>query len=53
MEGEVRRGIKAVEIAVVDVYMKRLRRKIDEPFGRRTLETIRGSGYRLRADGGE
>jgi len=38
---------------VVDVYMKRLRRKIDEPFGLRTLETIRGSGYRLRADGGE
>jgi two-component system, OmpR family, response regulator len=37
---------------VVDVYMKRLRTKIDEPFGLRTLETIRGSGYRLRADGG-
>jgi two-component system OmpR family response regulator len=37
---------------VVDVYVRHLRRKIDEPFGRRSLETIRGVGYRLRADGG-
>ena len=37
---------------VVDVYVRRLRAKIDEPFGRRTLETIRGAGYRLRADDG-
>jgi two-component system, OmpR family, response regulator len=37
---------------VVDVYVRRLRRKIDEPFGKRSLETIRGAGYRLRADGG-
>jgi two-component system OmpR family response regulator len=36
---------------VVDVYMRRLRRKIDEPFGRDTLETVRGVGYRLRRDG--
>jgi two-component system, OmpR family, response regulator len=35
---------------VVDVYIRRLRRKIDEPFGRETLETIRGAGYRLRED---
>jgi two-component system OmpR family response regulator len=35
---------------VVDVYIRRLRRKIDEPFGRRTLETVRGGGYRLRAE---
>ena len=34
---------------VVDVYVRRLRRKIDEPFGARSLETIRGAGYRLRA----
>jgi two-component system, OmpR family, response regulator len=33
---------------VVDVYVGRLRRKIDEPFGRRSLETVRGAGYRLR-----
>ena len=35
---------------VVDVYVRRLRAKIDEPFGRHTLETVRGAGYRLRAD---
>jgi two-component system OmpR family response regulator len=32
---------------VVDAYIKRLREKIDRPFGRRTLQTVRGSGYRL------
>jgi two-component system OmpR family response regulator len=37
---------------IVDVYVRHLRRKIDEPFGRHSLETIRGAGYRLRADGG-
>jgi two-component system OmpR family response regulator len=37
---------------VVDVYIRHLRSKIDEPFGRRSLETVRGAGYRLRADGG-
>jgi two-component system OmpR family response regulator len=36
---------------VIDVYARRLRAKIDEPFGRRTLETVRGAGYRLREDG--
>ena len=36
---------------VVDVYVRHLRRKVDEPFGRRSLETVRGAGYRLRADG--
>jgi two-component system OmpR family response regulator len=34
---------------VVDVYVRRLRRKIDEPFGNESLETVRGAGYRLRA----
>jgi two-component system, OmpR family, response regulator len=34
---------------VVDVYIRRLRRKIDEPFGAESLETVRGAGYRLRA----
>lgn len=33
---------------VVDVYVRRLREKIDRPFGRATLETVRGVGYRLR-----
>jgi two-component system OmpR family response regulator len=37
---------------VVDVYIRHLRSKIDEPFGRHSLETIRGAGYRIRADGG-
>jgi two-component system, OmpR family, response regulator len=32
---------------IVEVYVRRLRRKIDEPFGRRTIETVRGAGYRL------
>ncbi len=34
---------------VVDVYVRRLRRKIDDPFGTESLETVRGAGYRLRA----
>ena len=33
---------------VVDVYLGYLRRKIDLPFGRSDLETVRGVGYRLR-----
>jgi two-component system, OmpR family, response regulator len=37
---------------IVDVYVRRLRAKIDEPFERKSLETIRGAGYRLRPDGG-
>jgi two-component system, OmpR family, response regulator len=37
---------------VVDVYVRYLRAKIDRPFGVRSLETVRGSGYRLRKDGG-
>jgi len=35
---------------VVEVYVGYLRRKIDGPFGRRSLETVRGVGYRVRAD---
>ena len=33
---------------VVDVYIRRLREKIDRPFDRVTIETVRGTGYRLR-----
>jgi two-component system, OmpR family, response regulator len=33
---------------IVEVYIRRLRRKLDEPFGKRSLETVRGVGYRLR-----
>ena len=35
---------------IVDVYIRRLRRKLDEPFGTTSLETVRGAGYRLRED---
>jgi len=37
---------------VVDVYVRYLREKIDRPFGRDSLETVRGAGYRLRRDRG-
>lgn len=37
---------------VVEVYVGYLRQKIDRPFGVRSLETVRGMGYRLRRDGG-
>ena len=37
---------------VIEVYVGYLRRKIDQPFGVRSLETVRGAGYRLRKDGG-
>jgi two-component system OmpR family response regulator len=37
---------------IIEVYIRYLRRKIDEPFGLETIETIRGAGYRMRKDGG-
>lgn len=37
---------------IVEVYVGRLRRKVDRPFGRDGIQTVRGSGYRLAADGG-
>jgi two-component system, OmpR family, response regulator len=37
---------------VIDVYVRYLREKIDRPFGVVSIETVRGAGYRLRADGG-
>lgn len=36
---------------VIDVYIRRLRRKIDDPFEPKLLETVRGAGYRIRAPG--
>jgi DNA-binding response OmpR family regulator len=33
---------------VVDVYIRRLRRKIDDPYEPKLLETLRGAGYRIR-----
>jgi len=38
---------------VVDVYIRRLRRKIDDPYPVKLFETVRGSGYRLRLPEGE
>jgi DNA-binding response OmpR family regulator len=37
---------------IVEVYVGHLRRKVDRPFGRTAIETVRGAGYRLDADGG-
>ncbi|MBF6296736.1 response regulator transcription factor [Nocardia amamiensis] len=35
---------------IVEVYISTLRRKIDAPFGRRSITTVRGAGYRLAAE---
>jgi two-component system, OmpR family, response regulator len=37
---------------IVEVYVGRLRRKVDDAFDRHSIETVRGVGYRLRADDG-
>jgi two-component system OmpR family response regulator len=37
---------------IVEVYVRTLRNKVDRPFRREAIETLRGSGYRLAADGG-
>ncbi len=37
---------------VIAVHIGRLRDRIDRPFGRLSIETVRGAGYRMRADGG-
>jgi len=36
---------------IVDVYVRYLREKVDRPFGRQSIETVRGVGYRFRKDG--
>jgi two-component system, OmpR family, response regulator len=36
---------------IIEVYIARVRRKIDKPFGRTTIETVRGAGYRLIDEG--
>jgi DNA-binding response OmpR family regulator len=40
------------DMNLVEVHVSALRRKIDKPFGRSGIETVRGAGYRLRPDGG-
>jgi len=37
---------------IVEVYVRQLRLRIDEPFGRQALQTVRGAGYRLDPEGG-
>lgn len=37
---------------VVDQHVRSLRQRIDLPFSRRSIEAVRGVGYRLRKDGG-
>jgi two-component system OmpR family response regulator len=37
---------------IVEVYVRHLRNKLDRPFGYSAIETLRGAGYRLAADGG-
>ena len=37
---------------IVEVYVLQLRARIDIPFDRRSLQTVRGAGYRLDEDGG-
>ncbi|MFD8949840.1 response regulator transcription factor [Streptomyces xanthophaeus] len=37
---------------IVEVYVSSLRKKIDAPFGRRSIRTVHGTGYRLAPDGG-
>jgi DNA-binding response OmpR family regulator len=40
------------DLNIVEVYIGHLRAKVDRPFGRGSIETVRGAGYRLAADGG-
>lgn len=37
---------------IVEVYVRHLRNKVDRPFGREAIQTLRGAGYRLASDGG-
>jgi two-component system OmpR family response regulator len=37
---------------IVEVYVRHLRNKVDRPFEREGIQTLRGAGYRLAADGG-
>jgi len=40
------------DVNIVEVYISNLRRKIDSPYGRASIATVRGAGYRLAANGG-
>lgn len=53
---EILRGVWSYDFDgdpnVVEVYVRRVREKIDAPFDRHAIETLRGAGYRLAEDGG-
>ena len=53
---EIMDGVWGTDFAgdpnIVEVYVRRLRTRIDLPFERQAIETVRGIGYRLAADGG-
>jgi two-component system, OmpR family, response regulator len=49
---EVWDGETDIRSNVIDVHVATLRGKVDKPFGRHAIETLRGVGYRLRPDGG-
>jgi DNA-binding response OmpR family regulator len=38
------------DVNIVEVYIRALRRRLDVPFGRHSIETVRGGGYRLVPD---
>jgi two-component system OmpR family response regulator len=40
------------DLNIIEVYVGHLRNKLDRPFGRGAIQTVRGAGYRLAADGG-
>jgi DNA-binding response OmpR family regulator len=40
------------DLNIIEVYVRQLRQRIDEPFGRQSIQTIRGVGYRLDPAGG-
>jgi DNA-binding response OmpR family regulator len=54
-KGEILDGVWDFAFAgdpnIVEVYIGHLRAKIDRPFGRESIRTIRGAGYRIGADG--
>jgi two-component system, OmpR family, response regulator len=40
------------DLNIVEVYIRHLRNKLDRPFGRQAITTVRGHGYRLEGGGG-
>ncbi|MFB7786740.1 response regulator transcription factor [Streptomyces vinaceus] len=42
----------AIDPNIVEVYISSLRKKVDAPFGRRSILTVHGTGYRMAPDGG-